>query len=290
MSSGPRRRQHRVRRVLLAANVGAVVALLLIGGWDWLQLRTGIGLPTRTAPAMLLVAHRGDLEHFPENTAEAILAAAELGVDGIEFDVQLSADGTWWVLHDPTLGETTTGSGRIADLPDHVIESARIDGGFGYDPERHRDLRVPRLTDLLADLSGYDGILYVDLQHAISGDAGALAALLGNHRAAVLCRNLEDARAVKRMNPALQTLVRFESQPEDPVLDGWLAEAVHEATLDRVHRAGLPVTTYIDEWRFGEDEAPVIRRAWAAGVEAFLTKRLGAAMTTVAALEDGAAP
>ena len=52
---------------------------------------------------MLIVAHRGDLDHFPEDSAEGIVAAAALGVDGIEFDVHQTADGVWYVIHDSTL-------------------------------------------------------------------------------------------------------------------------------------------------------------------------------------------
>jgi glycerophosphoryl diester phosphodiesterase len=53
---------------------------------------------------MLLLAHRGDHRHAPENTLAAFAAALALpGVDGLELDVRASADGTAVVLHDATL-------------------------------------------------------------------------------------------------------------------------------------------------------------------------------------------
>src|SRR5688500_12628938 len=103
----------RVRWALLAANVAGLAVLATSGGWDMLQMYTGVGLPERQAPTMQLVAHRGDLDHFPENTLEGIVAASLLPVDGIEFDVIMSADGTWWVMHDETLDRTTDRSGWI---------------------------------------------------------------------------------------------------------------------------------------------------------------------------------
>jgi glycerophosphoryl diester phosphodiesterase len=47
----------------------------------------------------LLIAHRGDVANFPENSIEAFESAFEKGVDGVEFDVQL-VDGELLVVHD----------------------------------------------------------------------------------------------------------------------------------------------------------------------------------------------
>lgn len=48
-------------------------------------------------------AHRGASALAPENSMEAFLLAADIGADGIEFDVQLSSDGIPVVIHDPIL-------------------------------------------------------------------------------------------------------------------------------------------------------------------------------------------
>ena len=49
---------------------------------------------------MLLYAHRGYHAKAPENSLAAFAAAVALGVDGIETDVRLSADGLPVVIHD----------------------------------------------------------------------------------------------------------------------------------------------------------------------------------------------
>lgn len=51
----------------------------------------------------LVLAHRGARRRAPENTIEAFRVARELGADGVELDVRLSADGALVVEHDPTL-------------------------------------------------------------------------------------------------------------------------------------------------------------------------------------------
>ena len=50
----------------------------------------------------LVIAHRGDASNADENTMRAFRAAAEIGVDLIELDVQLTRDGEIIVNHDNT--------------------------------------------------------------------------------------------------------------------------------------------------------------------------------------------
>ena len=44
-------------------------------------------------------AHRGFSSKYPENTLLAFEKAIEVGVDGMEFDVQLTKDGEIVILH-----------------------------------------------------------------------------------------------------------------------------------------------------------------------------------------------
>lgn len=63
-----------------------------------------------------IFAHRGSAGTHPENTMEAFLAAEMDGADGIELDVQLTADGEIVVIHDLTVDRTTNGSGFVNEL------------------------------------------------------------------------------------------------------------------------------------------------------------------------------
>lgn len=52
---------------------------------------------------ILVIGHRGAAGLAPENTLAAFTTAFDLGVDGVEMDVQLTRDGTLVVYHDHTL-------------------------------------------------------------------------------------------------------------------------------------------------------------------------------------------
>jgi glycerophosphoryl diester phosphodiesterase len=51
------------------------------------------------------------------NTIAAMEVAVRCGVDLVEFDVQLTADGVPVVIHDESLERTTTGAGRVRSAP-----------------------------------------------------------------------------------------------------------------------------------------------------------------------------
>jgi glycerophosphoryl diester phosphodiesterase len=65
-------------------------------------------------PFPVIIAHRGDSFHAPENTLEAAGLAWEAGADAWELDVQLTRDGIPIVLHDASLVRTTNVATRFA--------------------------------------------------------------------------------------------------------------------------------------------------------------------------------
>ncbi len=65
---------------------------------------------------MLKIGHRGAKGHLLENTIPSFIKAVELGVDGIELDVHLSADGVVVVLHDTSIDRTTAQKGLVKDF------------------------------------------------------------------------------------------------------------------------------------------------------------------------------
>lgn len=252
--------------------------------WDAAQIRTGWGLPDRVGPPLLIVAHRGDLEAHPEDTAESIWAAAALRPDGIEMDVHRSSSGTWYVIHDPTLDRTTDGRGRVSELPDVAIDAARIDAGLGFSADGG-SLHVPRLLEVLDGLEDFEGTIYLDLQHAESGDPAELVDLTQGMHVAIICRSAADAAAVKARDDGVETLLRV-FYPRGPSVDGLLADASVEASPRLMERWPLPVTVYVDESHFADDEYVLLRSAWATGVKAFITNHLEDALAT----RDGLVP
>lgn len=64
----------------------------------------------------LIISHAACGGHAPENTLAGVRKAIELGAEGIEIDVQASADGVPVLMHDLTVDRTTNGSGAVAGL------------------------------------------------------------------------------------------------------------------------------------------------------------------------------
>ncbi|MBM6615924.1 glycerophosphodiester phosphodiesterase [Desemzia sp. RIT804] len=61
-------------------------------------------------------AHRGFSGKYPENTMLAFQKAFEVGIDGIELDVQLTKDREVVIIHDSSVDRTTNGKGYVKDM------------------------------------------------------------------------------------------------------------------------------------------------------------------------------
>jgi glycerophosphoryl diester phosphodiesterase len=64
----------------------------------------------------LVISHAACAGHAPENTLAGVRAALDIGADAVEIDVQASADGVPFLMHDLTVDRTTDGSGDLASL------------------------------------------------------------------------------------------------------------------------------------------------------------------------------
>jgi glycerophosphoryl diester phosphodiesterase len=118
------------------------------------------------------IAHRGARSLAPENTLAALQKAWEIGADGIEVDVRVSADGRLVIHHDKTPARTTNASECFPDRASHPLttfqleELETLDAGSWFidsDPfsqisngtisfaelERLYTLRIPTLEEVL---------------------------------------------------------------------------------------------------------------------------------------------
>jgi glycerophosphoryl diester phosphodiesterase len=211
----------------------------------------------------LVIAHRGDSAHRPENTLASFAAALELGAELVEFDIQLTKDGHPVVIHDPTLERTTSGKGPVRE---HTLaEIRRLSAGY---PERFGTSfageRVPTLAEVLHLLRGRaralveikhesvtddddDGIEAIAIAEARKADvADGLAILSFVRRALVRCR---------RLAPEIPRGHIFYRATADEVLAG-AAEAGTDLVMpekgmltlelrERLRAAGLRVATWV---------------------------------------------
>ena len=100
----------------------------------------------------LVIAHRGFTRYFPDNTLEAFRAAREIGVGGVEFDVQETADGEFVVFHDDSINGKSISSLKLRDIQ-------RLRVGSGY--------RIPTLQQAL-EVLGRGLVLLVELKQVRS--------------------------------------------------------------------------------------------------------------------------
>ena len=115
-----------------------------------------------SATQIEIVCHKGANEYAPENTYAAAQLCLDWGMDYVEIDVNLSQDGVHYILHGPTVEQTTNGRGRLADLT--AAEIDRLDAGSWFGPE-YAGQPVPRLASFLRWIKGR-AKLFLDVKAA----------------------------------------------------------------------------------------------------------------------------
>ncbi|MEM9056908.1 MAG: glycerophosphodiester phosphodiesterase family protein, partial [Pseudomonadota bacterium] len=209
-----------------------------------------------TAPGPTLVAHRGYAGAYPENSLPALKAAFDLGVVNVEVDVQVSADGEPFVLHDAELTRTAGVPGSALALSAaqlsrlEVNESSRLGGRFA-------GTRLPRLAEVLALVARTDGAhVFVELK-----------------RESIVARGLEAATgavvdAIARLDcAACTTLISF----DDAALRtaraaglpgiGWVLPA-YDDTTRKIADALSPDFLFCDHGKLPAPPEPLWRGPW----------------------------
>ncbi len=194
---------------------------------------------------MQVIGHRGAAGLAYENTLPSVAAALQLGVDVVEVDVQLTADGVPVLFHDRRLDARTNGGGRIAEYT-HTQLSEQVCTASGE--------RIPTLAETCAliAVSGGDrtGLMAEILTPA------ALTAVLESVRS-------HDIRSVyiasffhsllaeaKRLAPEFSTVAIWEGELVDSA--GYLrrieadiaavsGETFSDLQYEELRRAGVPV-------------------------------------------------
>lgn len=166
-------RQRGARTALLAA----IFVVLLV---------TGLGTNPYAASASVLqlhgalsrveefgiISHRGAAALAPENTLAAMRIAFDQGVDFVEADLHLTADGVPVLMHDPTVDRTTTGTGPVANLTLAQIQG--LDAGSWFD-RAFAGERVPTLEAFLDELAPTNSRALIELKGSWNDEQVAAA-------------------------------------------------------------------------------------------------------------------
>jgi len=202
---------------------------------------------------LVVVAHRGLGYLAPRNTLSAVRAAVVMGVDMVEVDVRLTADGVPVLLHDADVDSTTDGTGDVDAMTLAEVQALEIT----YVDELVGDFsceRIPTFREMLVLAAGRIDIM-VDLKQGAATAAlvieeeGLLsqAVMLGSQT------ELFEARAVV---PDLRIMIRPTDHLEvQPFWDAFVPvpDVVHidpgfddPQTIDLIHSLGAKVL--MDMW------------------------------------------
>lgn len=183
---------------------------------------------------MNIIAHRGASAYAPENTLASFQRALEMGADGIELDVQVSADSKLMVIHDADTGRT--GNKRLSIAETHSQELRTVDVGQWKGRDWMHE-PIPFLEEAL-ELIPSDKALFIeckseDPQRFID----ALNLLWEKHEARLssstfISFHAQILRALKQEKPSATTLLLIEdldtleayteyiAHTENPVFNG----------------------------------------------------------------------
>jgi glycerophosphoryl diester phosphodiesterase len=195
-----------------------------------------------------VVAHRGLMQHAPENTLASFRACLELRC-GFEFDVAKTSDGHLVVIHDNTLERTTNGMGQVAEMP--LTQLRSLDAGQWFD-RKFMGTRVPTVNEVLQLVAEYhpaDVLIAVDLKAEnveqqvvhLAEQHQVLNKLLFIGRAITESRVRENIRAASAL--AHVAVVAHNAAELTQVLDSRDADWIYvrylptRAEIDQVHRS-----------------------------------------------------
>jgi glycerophosphoryl diester phosphodiesterase len=198
---------------------------------------------------------------LPENSIPSYVAALSAGADGVELDVELTADGQLIIMHDDTLDRTTTCTGCVSALTFDEARLCRLVNGDG----EITDERPPTLAEVYAALPA-DALVDIELKvydpPCLTPDTGAVVLAQRTvdavHGLGVALRTLfssfsEDAAAaVKEEDPTLysaQLLLGLRGNSIERALERHL-DAIHPlllvppATVQAILEAGLQANVW----------------------------------------------
>jgi glycerophosphoryl diester phosphodiesterase len=192
----------------------------------------------RARPHLLAIAHRGAHRDHPENSLPAILRAIELGAQGIEIDVNATADGVLVVHHDPDLA----GGGEIAVMSAEEISRRELAPGIG----------IPLLDEVLDAVAG-KAILFIETKVAGVEFPLLRAIRRSNAESAVHSFHHQTIRNLKITMPALRAGILTEGSAPAALLalkdsgadDLWhKTKDIDDALVSECHRLGKQVIAW----------------------------------------------
>ncbi|MEX1377383.1 MAG: glycerophosphodiester phosphodiesterase [Eubacteriales bacterium] len=112
----------------------------------------------------LIYAHRGASYAAPENTMAAFELAYQMKADGLELDVQLTADGHVVVIHDDEVDRTSNGTGIVERLNYSDIKA--MDFG-SWKSNEFKGEKIPDLVDVCKLIKDKNMLLNIEIKPTV---------------------------------------------------------------------------------------------------------------------------
>lgn len=168
----------------------------------------------------LVIAHADDAgtARWPGNTLLFLQSNADLGVDVLEMDVNMTRDGEIVLLHDRAVDRTTNGTGRVSDLT--LADIQALDAAYAWSPDggqtyplRGQGVVIPTLREVFERWPDY--AMNIEIKQESPSMAEPLCALIRQYRRAekTLVASFSDT-AMREFRQACPTVATAPSSGE----------------------------------------------------------------------------
>ena len=202
----------------------------------------------------LIIAHRGAVDQFNENTIEAYEQSIIDGANWVEIDIRMTSDGVLVPMHDVFIDRTTTGKGRIDDMTWNQLSK------FVTVKNKHR-APIPNLEEVFL-MFGQKMHYYIETK-LVDGELlveNKLVALLKKHdllddeRIIIASFERESLEKMKKIEPSIPLVMLYkngnfslkDAVENDYELIGLESQVVTEEVVKNLHAAGKKVHVYFN--------------------------------------------
>ena len=146
---------------------------------------------------MQIIAHRGRVGDNPENCIESLCLLTS-GVEGVEVDVRVTADGMPILMHDQGIERTTNGSGAVADLYYQDLMNIKLEDRY----------KVPCLKSYLTSCQKYNfANIFLDVKVVKKEELRAIVETVKKSRLykKIIClvKDKESLSCLRKLDPSL---------------------------------------------------------------------------------------
>lgn len=253
----------------------AIVGCMLAGT---VMMATGCSASGRR---VLVIAHRGDSGHYPENTLTAFRQAAEKGADLVELDTHATKDGVLVAIHDGTLDRTTNSvkawgktEQAVAAYPYEAIR--KLDAGSWKSPTFAGE-RIPTLAESVETINARSMTLLERKAGSALAHAKYLRAAGQIDRTVVQSFDWDFVAAMHTLVPEVRlAALGGEAITEETVADlcmtgakiaAWNHKELNRDSMALLRKAGLTV------WTYTIDDAKKWEHLYRLGVDGIITNK-----------------